>query len=159
MISISRIEPNLFIGSHPQNSVDLDRLRGQLRVTAILSLQTDEDLLRLGLEWGTLERGCHERDLILRRTPIAEFDDQALLACMQGAVAELHALLQAGHRVYLHCTAGMERAPSVAIAYLSWRADWLLEDAYRHVTTQRSCNPRIEVLRRLDASRAPAAPR
>lgn len=157
MISISRIESNLFVGSHPQNAVDLDRLRGQLRVTAILNLQTDEDLRRLDLKWETLERACHERDLIVRRSPITEFDEQALLARIEDAVDDLQDLLKAGHRVYLHCNAGMERAPSVAIAYLAWRADWLLEDAWRHVTAQRACNPRIELLRRLDARRAAGA--
>jgi protein-tyrosine phosphatase len=159
VISISRIEPNLFVGSHPQNFVDLDRLRGQLRVTAILNLQTDEDFRRLGLKWDTMEHACHERDLVLRRWPVAEFDDDALLARVEGAVEELHELLQSGHRVYLHCTAGMERAPSVAIAYLAWRADWLLEDAYRHVIEQRACNPRIELLRRLADKRHGVAQR
>lgn len=158
MISISRIEPNLFIGSHPQNAVDFDRLRRQIGVTAVLNLQTDEDLHRLGLRPDAIERACHERDLVLRRWPVTEFDEEALATLVEGAVAALDDLLNAGHRVYLHCNAGMERAPSVAIAYLAWRADWLLEDAYRHVTGQRACNPRIEVLRRLDARRAATAP-
>jgi hypothetical protein len=52
----------------------------------------------------------------------------------------------------------VERAPSVAIAYLAWRADWLLEDAHRHVTEMRACNPRIEVLRRLETRRIATGP-
>jgi protein-tyrosine phosphatase len=154
VISFNRIEPNLFIGSHPQNAVDLDRLRRQLGVTAILNLRTGDDLRRLGLDAGELARACHERDLVFRRWPVAEFDDAALAELLEGAVDALHELLGTGHRVYLHCNAGMERAPSVAIAYLAWRADWLLEDAHRHVTGQRVCNPRIEVLQRLDARRS-----
>ncbi len=36
------------------------------------------------------------------------------------AVASLHRLISDGHRVYVHCTAGINRAPLTVLAYLTF---------------------------------------
>jgi hypothetical protein len=43
-----RVTPNLFVGSCPLDSKEIDELKS-LGITAILSLQTDEDLRERGI--------------------------------------------------------------------------------------------------------------
>jgi hypothetical protein len=57
-------------------------------------------------------------------------------------------------RVYVHCTAGLGRAPAVCIAYLYWYADRYsnqplsyLDDAYRTLTSLRPCGPKKDAVR------------
>ena len=42
MINFDQIEGDIFVGSAPQNSVDVARLK-QMKITAVLSLQSDHD--------------------------------------------------------------------------------------------------------------------
>ncbi|HYT06111.1 MAG TPA: dual specificity protein phosphatase family protein, partial [Rugosimonospora sp.] len=52
-----------------------------------------------------------------------------------------------GHTVYLHCTAGIGRAPTVAIGYLHACLGWELDEAIAHVKQARQCAPHLEALR------------
>jgi protein-tyrosine phosphatase len=56
-------------------------------------------------------------------------------------VALLRTLIDAGQRVYLHCNAGMNRAPTAAIAYLHVAGGHDLGQATRLVKAQRPCVP------------------
>jgi hypothetical protein len=51
----AQILPRLFIGSHPKTIDDIDRLRRESAITAVLNLQTDEDMLSVKLDWRPLE--------------------------------------------------------------------------------------------------------
>ena len=42
MIDVSQILPNLFVGSFPKSTEDIDRLRRE-GITAVLNVQTDDD--------------------------------------------------------------------------------------------------------------------
>jgi len=46
-------------------------------------------------------------------------------------------------RVYVHCTAGLGRAPAVCIAYLYWWCGMNLDDAYQYLTNIRPCGPKV----------------
>ena len=59
-----------------------------------------------------------------RRVPARDFDEDDLRQNLPQCVAALDQLLTAGNTVYVHCTAGMGRAPSTVIAYLVWREHW-----------------------------------
>lgn len=48
--------------------------------------------------------------------------------------------------VYLHCTAGTGRSPTVAIAYLYRRRGWDLDEASAYVTQRRQCSPNMEAI-------------
>jgi hypothetical protein len=51
------------------------------------------------------------------------------------------------HRVYVHCTAGLGRAPAVVIAYLYWFRGLALHQAYDFLTSIRPCGPKKEAIR------------
>lgn len=50
-------------------------------------------------------------------------------------------------RVYVHCTAGLGRAPAVVIAYLYWFRGLPLHQAYDFLTSIRPCGPKKEAIR------------
>jgi hypothetical protein len=50
-------------------------------------------------------------------------------------------------QVYVHCTAGLGRAPAACIAYLYWFQGHTLDSAYSHLTRIRPCGPKWESIR------------
>jgi protein-tyrosine phosphatase len=53
------------------------------------------------------------------------------------AVRMLHLLLSMGKSVYVHCTAGINRATLTVVGYLTFVKGWQLEDAKGHVKARR----------------------
>jgi len=70
-----------------------------------------------------------------------------LRAKLYSAIQALSELLAEGHTVYLHCTAGIGRAPTVAIGYLHTCLGWEWDEAVAHVKQARQCAPHVEALR------------
>ena len=58
----------------------------------------------------------------------------------------LDELLREGHAVYVHCNMGINRSPSIVIAYLHWGLGWDLKKAAEHVMACRSCDPYLDVI-------------
>jgi protein-tyrosine phosphatase len=139
------LSPNtqLFVGSCPANADDINHLKADYAITAILNLQNDDDLNHCELDWNRLEARCHELEIDVRRIPVRNFDGPGLRGKLSQCVEALDELLRDGHTVYVHCNAGTYRSPSVAIAYLVWRQSWNPVDAIKHVTRCRSCSPDI----------------
>lgn len=153
MINFNLIQPQLFVGTYPQGPVDVERLNA-MGITAVLNLQTDEDFARLGLDWARLQQAYADVDLVLQRHPMRDFDPEDQGSRLAGAVDILARLLSVQHRVYLHCTAGIGRAPAVAIGYLAWHQGWQLDQAYDYVRQQRDCNPYLDAIRAAESKRA-----
>ena len=120
----------------PSSARDVADLTAQ-GVTAVLSLQTDDDLTNAGLRWEQLQQWYASAGITPRRVPIRDYSVEDLAAKLDDAVNELAALLAAGHRVCLHCTAGINRSPTVAIAYLVKMQGMPLAEAVNVVTTAR----------------------
>jgi len=109
-----RLRPQLYVGPsvHPG---DLPRLR-RTGITAVLSLQhLGADLPHAAAE--RMRAAC-EPAIVFCHVGIHDYDPQAVIAALPLALPLLHQLLVDGHTVYSHCTEGINRAPSVALAYL-----------------------------------------
>lgn len=146
MFDYSQILPELWLGSHPRGARDIERLRRRIAATAVLSLQTDEDLKRLHLNWDALSL-CYEREgMASQRLPITDFDQADLRVQLPAAARALHRLISTGHTTYVHCTLGVGRAPSVVIAYLAWYRGWALDRAWYRVKELRDCAPSFEAV-------------
>jgi protein-tyrosine phosphatase len=78
---------------------------------------------------------------------VADFDRAELALKLPACVDALNALLTAGDTVYLHCTAGVNRSPTVAVAYLHWSLGRPLDEALAHVRDCRDCVPDGEAVR------------
>jgi protein-tyrosine phosphatase len=141
-----RILPKLFIGSYPESTNDIEQLRRE-GVTAVLNLQTDDDMKHFKLNWGFLARYYKTRGIEVHRVPVRDFDAADLQDKLPACVSALSDLLASNHAVYLHCSAGTGRSPSVAIAYLFRSEDWELDKAIAHVIQCRPCSPNLEAIR------------
>jgi len=147
-MNYSHIAPNIIVGSVPQDQEDIDYLRNHLGVTAILNLQEEKDWHKFDIDFGAIQDCCNRHgDIKIVRCPIVDFDAQSLRAALPGTVTRLHSLLEVGDTVYIHCTAGLGRAPGVAITYLHWLFNLSLEDAYSFFQERRKCNPRAAAIR------------
>lgn len=142
-----QILPQLLVGSCPESPREIELLKREEVVSAILSLQTDSDLRWLGLETRPLEEACARLGVLYRRAPVADMDSEELRARLTDCVRALDELLAAGHKVYLHCTAGAGRSPSVAIAWLVLRAGWDLSRAHAWVVQHRPSSPDLNAIR------------
>lgn len=146
-MNYDEILPRLLVGSCPQSADDVAFLKQQEAVTALLCLQTDSDWAWLGLEGDKLESWCRSIGLVFRRAPVRDLDSQQLRERLTDCVEALEQLLAAGHKVYLHCTAGVGRAPSVAIAWLIGCQGWSMQQACDWVTHRRRCSPDLDAVR------------
>jgi protein-tyrosine phosphatase len=78
-----------------------------------------------------------------------------------GAISQqVAALIEAGEIVYVHCRAGIQRAPLVACAVLL-QMGWKLPDAFRLVSSRRSVaamtDAQMAVLRELNTTKSSLA--
>ncbi|MDQ7850063.1 MAG: dual specificity protein phosphatase family protein [Armatimonadota bacterium] len=117
MDDASFILPHLLVGRAPLTPDDVASLKRR-GVTAVLCLQTDEDLAALGLAWARLKEWYDAAGVEAHHLPIEDWSPQAVIARMDEAVQAVRRLLRRGHVLYLHCTAGANRSPSIALAYL-----------------------------------------
>ena len=123
------IRRDLVIGSCPIRPSDIDRIYDDTGVSAVLSVQTEECRSALGIHYDELEEHASSRGLLLLNAPIRDFDAEDQRKRLPCAVERLGALLTGGHRTYVHCTAGINRAPLVVLAYLTFVAGMPVADA------------------------------
>jgi len=143
----AQITARLYVGSHPQSIDDIEILERVLAVTAILNLQTNEDMVTAKLNWQPLETHYSTCPVRLYRIPMKE-EQEVLREKLLECVDTLGHLLAQGHTVYLHCTAGIGRSPTVAVGYLYCQLGWELDAAVRYVKQLRQCSPHVDALRR-----------
>jgi len=154
-LTYAQILPKLFIGSHPRTIDDIERLRREAGITAVLNIHTDDDMRAVSLDWAPLQAYYRTCPIVLRRSPMIE-EQVELRAKLSQCIEVLNELLAEGHTVYLHCTAGIGRAPTVAIGYLHTCLGWELDEAIDHVKLLRQCSPHLEALRLALADQATA---
>ncbi len=142
----NQILPNVYVGACPRNAEHVDLLKSHIGITAVLNLQTEDDFDDWGINWYDMEAHYHEAGVQVRRTPVRDFDADALRRGLPQCVEALKDLLRDGHTVYVHCSAGINRSPSTVIAYLHWveQLDW--EQAIDQVTSNRHCDPYLDVI-------------
>ncbi|MBC7352175.1 MAG: dual specificity protein phosphatase family protein [Thermogutta sp.] len=137
---IDQILDHLFVGSCPVDYNDVESLK-RAGVTAVLNLQTDEDIASRDIQRSAVEMAYRRAGIKEVREPIRDFDYDHLRARLPEVVRALRELLQSGHKVFVHCTAGMNRSPTVVIAYLHWVLGWDLYQAESHVYARHYCYP------------------
>jgi protein-tyrosine phosphatase len=145
------MQDRLWVGSYirPQ---DMPALK-QMGITGIVSLQCDDDLSHLKVSLKKLLKACSSAEINFRRIPTPDFDQQSLLANLPAAVAELEKVLHPRWaKVYIHCTAGINRAPTLAAAYLIKAKAMSAQEAFDFITARRYCEPYLDILQKFEAS-------
>src|SRR5262245_56603528 len=100
----AKILEHLYIGSCPTTSHDIEVLH-KTGIAAVLNLQTSADETYMKMDGATLQACYHSHGIKVRRVPVRDFDPEDLAKTLPRCVSALRELLDAGHAVYLHCTA------------------------------------------------------
>ncbi|CAA2953560.1 phosphoglucan phosphatase DSP4, amyloplastic isoform X3 [Olea europaea subsp. europaea] len=82
------------------------------------------------------------------RAEIREFDAFDLRMRLPSVVSKLgKAIDQNGGVTYVHCTAGLGRAPAVVLAYMFWVQGYKLCEARNLLVSKRSCFPKLDPIK------------
>jgi atypical dual specificity phosphatase len=114
-----QITDNIVIGTCPMSPNDLRRIHGEAGASGVLSLQHDDCLAYWDINFTMMHRTGTELGLMMERCPIRDFNVPDMRRHLPTAIRTLAYLLVHGHRTYIHCTAGMGRAPTVVLGYLT----------------------------------------
>mmetsp|Transcript_101 Transcript_101/g.292 ORF Transcript_101/g.292 Transcript_101/m.292 type:complete len:398 (+) Transcript_101:106-1299(+) len=116
-IEFHTIWDRLIMGPYPQRLEDVKTLR-KAGVTAVFSLQADEELLVRNVHLPTICNLYRQSNMTLYRLPIVDFNQDALRAGLLRAAGALRTLLDeaefTGGYVYIHCMSGISRSAAVA---------------------------------------------
>ena len=91
MINFGPVESHLFVGNTPQSEVDVARLK-QLGVSAVLSLQSDQDFKAYRINWKKLLAAYQRHDIVVQRFPVIDFNERDLGNKVAEAAQALHQL-------------------------------------------------------------------
>ncbi|GLT70196.1 hypothetical protein SLA2020_422920 [Shorea laevis] len=141
------ISSDLIVGSCLQTPQDVDKLR-EIGVKTIFCLQQDADLEYFGVDISAIRdyvKTCGDIEHL--RAEIRDFDSFDLRMRLPAVVSKLYkAINQNGGVTYVHCTAGLGRAPTVAVAYMFWVQGYKLMDA-TDCCCKRTCSPKLDVIK------------
>ena len=110
-------------------TLDLERIGTEAAVSAVLCVQHDDCLAYWGIDYEQMLTRGTTIGLSMARSPMRDFDVADQRHNLASAVAALADLQSRGHRTYVHCTAGLGRAPLTVLSYLVWIEGWPPEEA------------------------------
>ncbi|XP_043817081.1 phosphoglucan phosphatase DSP4, amyloplastic isoform X3 [Manihot esculenta] len=140
--------PDLIVGSCLQTPEDVDKLR-EIGVKTIFCLQQDPDLEYFGVDISAIHEYAQKcGDIQHLRAEIRDFDAFDLRIRLPAVVCKLYrAVNRNGGVTYIHCTAGLGRAPAVAMAYMFWVQGYKLGEAHDLLLSKRSCFPKMDAIK------------
>jgi protein-tyrosine phosphatase len=133
------------VGEYP-NLGDVQWLRDVHGVTVAVCMQDDADLASKRLRLTELRAAYTAANVAFEHVPVPDGDPDFLADRLRQVVEIVHGHVEAGATVYLHCNAGMNRAPTAAIAYMHEHHGMPLEKAIAFVKSRRSCIPYVRAL-------------
>ncbi|XP_019462192.1 PREDICTED: phosphoglucan phosphatase DSP4, amyloplastic [Lupinus angustifolius] len=142
------IRPDLIVGSCLQSPEDVDKLR-KIGVKTVFCLQQDSDLEYFGVDINAIREYAKTfNDIQHLRAEIRDFDSFDLRMRLPAVLSELYRAVNSnGGVTYIHCTAGLGRAPAVALAYMFWVQGYKLNDALGLLLSKRSCFPKLDAIK------------
>ncbi|XP_004496155.1 phosphoglucan phosphatase DSP4, amyloplastic isoform X2 [Cicer arietinum] len=140
--------PDLIVGSCLQTPEDVDELR-KIGVKTIFCLQQNSDLEYFGVDINAIREYANTCDDIQHlRAEIRDFDAFDLRKRLPAVVSKLYKAIKSnGGVTYIHCTAGLGRAPAVALAYMFWVLGYKLNEANTLLLSKRSCFPKLDAIK------------
>lgn len=138
----------IIVGSCLQSPADVDTLKSE-GVGVVFCLQEDKDMAHFKLDLAPILARAAELDVKHVRHPIRDFDPLSLRRQVPDAVRCLATEMAARPEalVYIHCTAGLGRAPATALAYMFMIEGMDLDEAYRQLYQVRRCHPQLQMVR------------
>lgn len=141
MINFNQIENDIYIGSAPQNDLDVSSL-AKMKITAVVSLQSDNDLTTHQIDWKKIQSNYQYNSIEIHRFPIIDFDEVDLGNRLAEPIQALNSLMGSGHKVYVHCNAGICRAPATVLGYLCHYRQMTVDQGLSYIRQHRpQANP------------------
>ena len=112
--------PPIIIGSCPRSPGDVERIAAESGADAILCLQSPVCHEALGIAYAPIRARALELGMLPVHCPMLDFSHSEQSALLPEAVRALAALRALGKTVYVHCTAGINRATLTTVGYLSF---------------------------------------
>ncbi|KAK3250987.1 hypothetical protein CYMTET_39664 [Cymbomonas tetramitiformis] len=135
----------ILVGSCPRSAEDMERLANEAGVEAILSLQSDVCIQAMEIDAEGVYDAALASDVVYTRVPVFDFDRIDQAAMLPEMVRQLGILAGLNRRVYVHCTAGINRATLTVLGYLTFVKGEPLEDALGRLKAARpQANPYVE---------------
>lgn len=146
-IHYSRILPNIWLGSCPRQLEHITiKLKHELGVTAVMNFQTEWDIVQNS--WGCnrypepmspeiLMKLYKEEGLAYVWMPTPDMSTEGRIQMLPQAVCLLHALLENGHTVYVHCNAGVGRSTAAVSGWLKYVMGWSLRKVQYFLASRR----------------------
>ena len=129
------------------------KLLRKMGISAVVNLQSEEDFVNYSIPFNKLLKAYTQAEIELRHIPILDFNEEALAANLVQGVKEIEeALTPRWAKIYLHCTAGINRGPTLAAAYLIKAQGLSAREAYDFVAAQRHCSPSLGILEQYETS-------
>ncbi|CAG9462830.1 unnamed protein product [Pedinophyceae sp. YPF-701] len=139
------ITDKITVGSCPRSPSDVQAIAEKSGCTAILGLQCDDCLSALEIDYKQLRARGTELGVQMVRVQIRDFDKNDQTFMLPEAVTVLASLIKLGHKVYVHCTAGINRATLTTVGFLTFVEGMELEQAVGLVRHKRpQAHPYIE---------------
>ena len=121
-------DKNIFMGTYLENEQDFKTI-SEKGIDTILNVQTDRDLKYRQLNINELNNYANKYGIKIERYPIEDFNKEELYNKLKGAADLLNQLIKEGKTVYVHCTAGIGRSPSIVVIYLILYENYPIRDA------------------------------
>eukprot|EP00071_Canis_lupus_P039972 XP_022273529.1 laforin isoform X2 [Canis lupus familiaris] len=132
----SRILPNIWLGSCPRQVEHITiKLKHELGITAVMNFQTEWDIVQNSsgcnrypepMTPDTMIKLYKEEGLVYIWMPTPDMSTEGRVQMLPQAVCLLHALLENGHTVYVHCNAGVGRSTAAVCGWLQYVMGWNL---------------------------------
>lgn len=123
------VRDDIVVGSCPMTTRDIDRIRKGTGASALLSVQTHMCREAFNVDYDNHYRHAVKRGLAMDNAPMRDFDPFDQRCRLANAVCSLHRLLSQDHRVYVYCTAGLNRSPLTVLGYLTFLDQMTPQDA------------------------------
>ncbi|XP_070362899.1 laforin isoform X2 [Equus asinus] len=130
------ILPNIWLGSCPRQVEHVTiKLKHELGITAVMNFQTEWDIVQNSsgcnrypepMTPDTMIKLYKEEGLAYIWMPTPDMSTEGRVQMLPQAVCLLHALLQNGHTVYVHCNAGVGRSTAAVCGWLQYVMGWTL---------------------------------
>ncbi|MFO1154830.1 MAG: dual specificity protein phosphatase family protein [Rhodospirillales bacterium] len=100
-------------------------------------MQSDLCRDHFAIDEDALIASARDDDVVLVNAPMLDFNIGDQRRRLPNAVRGLYSLLDAGHRVYVHCTAGLNRAPLAVLGFLTFIEQQSVEGAMQTIRAGR----------------------
>ncbi|KAG6763473.1 hypothetical protein POTOM_030890 [Populus tomentosa] len=130
---------------------DIQHLRAQIRTSIVVRRSYLTFLARdsfVIVQTYSSESLSVPIEFLLASQFLLDFDAFDLRKRIPAVISKLYkAINQNGGVAYIHCTAGLGRAPAVAMAYMFWFQGYKLSDACDLLLSKRSCFPNLDAIK------------